>query len=175
MPVYVYDHFGGPGYLSDDTFETLAWRHFSARDSSRRSEDEIAEDLLRGYPAAVAYQQQHRQAFAERFALDEVAPRLLAGLRPREVEPIDSTTLRSYRAAQRFGARFYLMWGERDELRNQLGSMRDHADAVGEQRDQALSDAAALRSSWSFRIGNLLIRPVALIRDVATRLRHRLR
>lgn len=175
VPVFVYDHFGGPGYLNAENFESLAWRHFSARDSSPQAVDELVDSIRGGYAAAVAYQQEQRGAFIERFALDEVAPRVLAAVRPRERGRIEASTIKSYLAAQRFSSRFYLMWGWRNELQDRIGPLEEQLAAVAAERNRAVAEADELRASWSFRIGNLLIRPVALIRDAAARLGRRIR
>jgi len=175
VPVYVYDHFGGPGYLNAENFESLAWRHFSARDSSPLAVDEIVDSIRGGYAAAVAFQQEQRGAFITRFALDEVAPRVLAAVQPRELGRIEASTIKSYLAAQRFSSRFYIMWGWRNELQDRIGPLEEQLAVVVAERDRAAAEADELRTSWSYRIGNLLIRPVALIRDAAARLGRRVR
>ncbi|MFG1425598.1 glycosyltransferase family protein [Roseixanthobacter glucoisosaccharinicivorans] len=49
-PVYVYDHFGGPGYLSEENFQWAAAFNFSGRCHGRKlSGEALAADILAGY------------------------------------------------------------------------------------------------------------------------------
>lgn len=173
VPVYVYDHFGGPGYLDSENFDALAWRHFSARDCSPLSPDEIAQGVLAGYAAAVEFQQRHRRDFIERFALDGALPRVLAEVQPRQLGRVDPPVLAAYLATQRFSSRFYARWGLCDELQDRVSVLSDQVQVALDERDHARGEAAELRSSWSFRIGFALTRPVALLGAIIARLRRR--
>lgn len=52
---YVYDHFGGPGWLRDSNFRTVAERNFSGLCCERRLDGaSIAAEILEGYAAAAA-------------------------------------------------------------------------------------------------------------------------
>lgn len=52
-PAYVYDRFGGPGYLNPENFERAAWANFSGRCCRRVvSADEIASEIIDGFAAA---------------------------------------------------------------------------------------------------------------------------
>ena len=48
-PVYVYDRFGGPGYISKDNFKQAKENNFSGRGFSRRSCKELMQDIEDGY------------------------------------------------------------------------------------------------------------------------------
>ncbi len=54
-PVYVYDHFGGPGWLSEGNFTKAAEHNFSGRCCNRKITAEILKDEIRsGFDTAVA-------------------------------------------------------------------------------------------------------------------------
>lgn len=53
IPVYCYDHFGGPGWLTDQVFELAAEKNFSGRGFLQKTAQEIATELAAGYPDAV--------------------------------------------------------------------------------------------------------------------------
>lgn len=56
MPVYVYDHFGGPGYLTADNFALTARFNFSSRCCERRLDPgELAREITAGYATADAF------------------------------------------------------------------------------------------------------------------------
>lgn len=50
IPVYVYDYFGGPGYIDDDNFSIAEENNFSGRGGFRqKSSLELKEDILKNY------------------------------------------------------------------------------------------------------------------------------
>lgn len=50
-PVYVYDHFGGPGWLSSENFDRAAEFNFSGRcTGTKKSSELIKKEILEGYP-----------------------------------------------------------------------------------------------------------------------------
>lgn len=56
VPVYVYDHFGGPGYLSEGNFEKAAWHNFSGRCTQRKlTAEALADEVVRGFADAAHF------------------------------------------------------------------------------------------------------------------------
>lgn len=53
IPVYVYDHFGGPGWLTETNFELARRNGFSGRGFPSKSADAIARELIDGHAGAV--------------------------------------------------------------------------------------------------------------------------
>lgn len=54
-PAYVYDHFGGPGWLSEDNFASVASRNFSGLCCERRLDAAaLCDELLTGFTKAAA-------------------------------------------------------------------------------------------------------------------------
>lgn len=49
IPVYCYDHFGGPGWLDEDNFDLASQNNFSGRGFSKRTVESIVNDLFVGY------------------------------------------------------------------------------------------------------------------------------
>ena len=84
-PVFMYDHFGGDGWLTRDNFATNLYHNFSGRPRLRRlAPDALAAELLSGYGAAA----QEAQRFGEcvdlsRLHLDTPSPRALPRGRSR--------------------------------------------------------------------------------------------
>lgn len=54
IPVYCYDHFGGPGYLSSDNLERASYFNYSGRCSGKKSVNEISAELLDNYDQALS-------------------------------------------------------------------------------------------------------------------------
>lgn len=49
IPVYCYDHFGGPGYLNACNYSRAEYFNFSGRCSSKKSADQICSEILGSY------------------------------------------------------------------------------------------------------------------------------
>lgn len=78
VPVYVYDHFGGPGYLDADNIDAAARFNFSGRCCERRlSGAEIAAEIVGSYAKGVAFAREPRSAWLDRFRQPPYLERLL--------------------------------------------------------------------------------------------------
>lgn len=53
IPVYVYDYFGGPGYITQDNFEIAERNNYSGRGFSKISAKELADDIMSQYSMAL--------------------------------------------------------------------------------------------------------------------------
>ncbi|MDO8442343.1 MAG: hypothetical protein Q7S97_14340 [Polaromonas sp.] len=49
VPVYCYDHFGGPGWLNEDNFELASQNNFSGRGFAKKTPEVIAKEIVNGY------------------------------------------------------------------------------------------------------------------------------
>lgn len=173
-PVYVYDHFGGYGYLDDENLSHAQDWNYSGRFGEKRSAEQIADELVAGFRHAVTFHAARRDDFVELYSIDHVVPRVLSAIEPRQIEPFEPSYHRMVRSAQAFGARFFHYWGHNaNEVRNRerLTSELEDRDR---RLDQARAEATALRDeivrlegTWSFRVGRLVVRPVsALVRGI---------
>lgn len=78
-PVYVYDHFGGPGYLRPETFANARRYNFSGRCCERRlPPDALAAEIVGDYPKGVAFAHDLADAELDRFRLQRYADLMLA-------------------------------------------------------------------------------------------------
>ncbi|MDN3566931.1 hypothetical protein QWZ14_21340 [Paeniroseomonas aquatica] len=76
---YVYDHFGGPGWLLDANFAAVAERNFSGLCCGRRLEAAaIQAEIMTGYPAAAAAAASHAPGRLEAFRLEGIVDAVLA-------------------------------------------------------------------------------------------------
>lgn len=53
VPVYCYDHFGGPGWLNEDNFELASQNNFSGRGFSKKTPEIIAREIVEGYQESI--------------------------------------------------------------------------------------------------------------------------
>lgn len=89
-PVFIYDHFAGPGYLNADNFETAAWFNFSGRCFQKaRSAEQLATDVVDGYQAGKAFMREMPDSQRGRYRL---RPQLI-----KLAERIEATTSNAQR------------------------------------------------------------------------------
>lgn len=92
IPVFIYDWFGGPGYLDTVDFESHAKRNFSGRsDPRKRSADELAREILVGYRDAAGHATKLRTNYSARFSIDQCVWNAIEKLEQR---PLPVLTLR---------------------------------------------------------------------------------
>jgi hypothetical protein len=92
VPVFVYDHFGGPGWLREPDFDAARQTNFSGRGFTQRSADELVAELQGGFADAVADAERLRSAHAEEFLLSSAVARVLDGMdepRHREIGEVE--------------------------------------------------------------------------------------
>jgi hypothetical protein len=77
-PLFVYDHFGGPGYLTEQNLDRAAWFNFSGRCCQRELHAEgLADELIDGYYSAISFMQELPDQARGRFRLRPKLLRLL--------------------------------------------------------------------------------------------------
>lgn len=70
VPVYVYDIYGGEGYLNEDNIDFSAHHNFSGRATKKkRSAEEIYFELIDGFEVACAYVEDNQSGFIQRWSL----------------------------------------------------------------------------------------------------------
>lgn len=84
LPVFVYDRFGGYGYLDDDTFDAAAYAHFSGRGGVQMTACEIAANIVDGYADALGYYQKNIDKFVERFEMSNALRTVFDAVVPRQ-------------------------------------------------------------------------------------------
>jgi Fe2+ transport system protein FeoA len=87
IPVFCYDHFGGPGWLTKENFDNASYYNFSGRCCRKRgSAESIFDDLLQGYEQAVEDAFFLKKVFGGEFLLDQYLDNLLNSGRSNFVE-----------------------------------------------------------------------------------------
>lgn len=80
IPVYCYDHFGGPGWIVASHFEAAFAKNFSGRCTPRKiSATQILEEMTTGYEATLAQSQPLRRLALDRFSLKRNLLEILEG------------------------------------------------------------------------------------------------
>ncbi|MES2243786.1 MAG: hypothetical protein V4639_13010 [Pseudomonadota bacterium] len=88
IPVYCYDHFGGPGWLNEDNFELASQNNFSGRGFAEKTPEIMAREIVDGYQESLRRLETFRTHAATYYNLGENLQRLLS--RPRISAPKQS-------------------------------------------------------------------------------------
>lgn len=183
IPVFVYDHFGGFGYLDAENVMIAAATNFSGRGGAKLTGEEIADEVVRGFAAGAAFQQARRDQFIAEYANSRVIPQVLSQARPRTVERLEPHRMEAALAAQRFGSRYYRAWGaevlrieevrraqaaQHEAQKEQRSALRG-LDAARAALEQARQEERRVKSSLSYRVGVLLMLPAIKARQLVCR------
>lgn len=115
-PAYVYDHFGGYGWLGDDNLEAAAFDTFSGRSSQRTlTAEALAAEVQAGYRTARTFAENRRTELAERWRLSTSISSLLADSRVSNA----STARLTHAQARQFRS-FVSLYGDQRRLCLQL-------------------------------------------------------
>lgn len=77
-PAYVYDHFGGPGWLSKENFNSAAERNFSGLCCERRLDAlSLCSELLAGFKKASAAASEYHSDWASNYRLEDEVTQIL--------------------------------------------------------------------------------------------------
>ncbi len=77
IPTYVYDHFGGPGYLNSENFDLALWHNFSGRGFGKKSGEEIAQEVIDFHGEAATFIKTMSDVINYKFSLDVCIARVL--------------------------------------------------------------------------------------------------
>lgn len=95
IPPYVYDRWGGPGYLTAENFEQVAKANFSGRCSFRKIDGrQIAEEIVEGFAAARRFVTALPADQLHRYRMEPYVDKLLSkiGAAPSNIERLEAMT-----------------------------------------------------------------------------------
>lgn len=84
VPVYVYDHYGGPGYINSDNYDKAKFHNFSGRGFKKKSTGEIIQELFSGYSTVLAAQNQAIATDLPEYKIDESLPVIFSQVTSRK-------------------------------------------------------------------------------------------
>jgi len=84
IPVYVYDQYGGCGYLNEQNFQAASQRHFCGIGFGQKTAALIAQEITTGYLSACKFANKNRQQFIIQYSLDHILAKILP-IKPRHI------------------------------------------------------------------------------------------
>lgn len=179
QPVYIYDRFGGPGYLYSENYENVMNNNFSGRGGyEKKSPSELADDIVAKYGDSVKYHQSNRAKFIREFSIDKVLPQVLKSIKARKVEQFDEIYADVVVQAQefakiRFMSNTWLLDKERVEiprLRKDIDSLHRVLDDKSRENADLRAEIARIRASGALKVGRAVVYPATLAKRVAKKI-----
>lgn len=159
VPVYVYDHFGGFGYLTDDNFSAAEARNFSGRGGVRKTGSQIASEIIDGYSDGARFQAGKKADFRNKFDIETALSGALVNISRKRLGPFDPPFLCALESAQRFGFRYYGLWSYSNYLKwkdwyswTQLEERQMEIEGLREELH-------GTQTSSEYRFGKKMLRP----------------
>lgn len=171
--VYIYDVWGGPGYLDSKNEKKALVRNFSGRGFEKKSPEYIASEIQSKYDKAAGYQRTNHDRYIDAFSANVVIPSVLKDLTPRHFEKFDpyyaqyikeSSTMLKYK--------FYhenLLVKKEEELlflNDELRNTQNEIIRVREENFELYQRIDKILYSKSFRIGKAITTPIRQARSI---------
>lgn len=100
VPVFCYDYFGGPGWLSESNFDRARHFNFSGRGFDRMSADDLAAAVFSGFERAAQDAMTFHGAHGEQMLYSRAVPRALAPRDGAKLDPPGISDRADFLAAQ---------------------------------------------------------------------------
>ena len=156
-PVYIYDWYGGPGWLTQKNYEATKSFHFSGRFTSQKTSAAIADELVNGYKDAAEFQTASLDEFTEDFLLDKVLNKLLILLKAKNIGVVDSEYIESVKSAE-------LCSEIRFTASEELGELRARASTLVGDLKHYKNELGAVTSAKSYRLMLFCLKPYTKLR-----------
>ncbi len=76
VPIYVYDHFGGPGFLDENNFKKAEERNFSGRGFKKKTPEKIIKEILEDLEKARTFQKKNLKKFRGKYGIEQQISRV---------------------------------------------------------------------------------------------------
>lgn len=178
IPVYVYDHFGGFGYLDESDFAVASENNFSGRGGVKKTSNEIATEIVEGFHDAAIQAIQNRDRYVRQFSIDSVLPKVINQAHARIIHSFSPEYAKALTSAERLAYRFYRTWSwanyledERarltecnNELTTSLNESHIQAQHLEENLKDAQKEIEVIRASHAYQVGRALMRPLHYVK-----------
>lgn len=98
IPVYIYDQFGGPGWLNDDNYSKAREKNFSGRGFQTKTSETIIDELVSGFQSAATYHSDNKLKFQNEYSIDQVIPKLFekASSQRKKITPLSGANIAAH-------------------------------------------------------------------------------
>ncbi len=103
IPIYIYDQFGGPGWLNSNNYLKAREKNFSGRGFQTKTSETIVHELISGYQSAVNYHSNNKLLFQKEYSIDQVILKLFkqSNLQTKKIAPLSNANIAAHRSLLR--------------------------------------------------------------------------
>lgn len=141
-PVYIYDHWGGAGYLDKDNYELARRRNFSGRGFGSKTAQQIADEMVGEFLGALARQNGAIAEDREEYLMGSFLAGLMRGIEHQAKGGFSEREIKTMAAAQRICEYRFLrqMWLEMAEerergLEERVRTLREENERLREKAE----------------------------------------
>jgi hypothetical protein len=169
-PVYCYDHFGGPGYLSWSNFSKSREYNFSGRGYRKKSTEKISAEILKNYDKAREFAEYAKKNIASEYRLDNAVEKVMIMLSESKklankpsLSKLDFTAyLNNMRIIERnVRGTTELQSATNQLLESKLSDFSSENERLKQEYNIAKKEIDNISQSNAFRIGQIIIKPFA--------------
>lgn len=175
VPVYIYDRFGGVGYLNRLNYKLAASHNFSGRESKKQNAEYLVRDILDRYSDAVEYQTEYRTEFVNELTVDKVLPALLRTIRTRRINMFELEYMNAVISAQMFARLRFEAGGLLYEAERVNRTLQDKIEVLQRKLVDNKKIITNIIGSEAFRVGRMMMLPPSVLRKFASKINNRLR
>lgn len=142
VPVYCYDHFGGPGWITLANIEEARWENFSGRRAGKKTAAEIVAEITDGFDAAIAEAALVRRDWTRVYLLPERFDDLLqfASERRRVVNKLTPQQIQAHENVQAAFGSYVREWIRMHALSNELKQTTTELEAELVVQNRTVAD-----------------------------------
>lgn len=178
IPVYVYGRFAGPGYLTTSNLQLTAKNNFSGRGfETRKSADELVEEIISGFHQALAFQSANYANFYEAYSMKVLIEKIQCLIGNNSPKSSNLSLERSYwqnvEGLTKIVSARFIAWGV-EEARSENEKRLEEQIRILWTEQQLLHDDLArerqelgrILNSRAFRVGSHLMRPAYRLKNL---------
>lgn len=177
IAVYVYDVWGGPGYLNEKNERSTVYYNLSGRSFDKKDALTITREITDNYKRAVKYQSDNHQRFIKEFSIESVLPQIIKNLKPRKIKAFDRYYVQYVTGAlvmlkYKFYHENLLVKREEEisDLNKNLNARHLEYEAVVERKNHEIGRISeslrAIEESRTFRLSLAISKPVRFIKRI---------
>lgn len=162
-PVYIYDHFGGDGYLNEKNYTYTKQYNFSGRFTRKKTSKAIQRELINGYKRALDFQANNLEIYREEFLIDGVVNDIFSNIRPTNIKPFSPEYLKSLDLSQELAINYFKAFARETRHIDDNKSYLDKISALEYEIDQ-------IKKSKTYRVGKIIIMPLSVAKGAIRRI-----
>lgn len=178
-PVYVYDVFGGCGYLNNDNFDRAKKLNFSGRGFPKKNAEEIADDIESSYDRK--FYSDNRQKFAKQFCISDVLSDIICDRPPLTVKQWSDAYSCSVRCCQMIARRdfccglsCYKQTNTIRQMSEDVAQVTKDLRRVQEEKERIQNDFNRVWRSNAYWVGRKIMKPFSSIKLILFKIKDKI-